>query len=156
PEFLLFLFCLLSHLLGLGSSLLCLGSLLSQRLLLRDRFSLRLLSFFSLARSFLCRLLRLGLEPFCLGAGGLSLFLGFFGIGAALGFSVGIGAGFGCPLFGSQFVGRSFSLSFVFGALLHRHHARFFGRLSGLARSGFDCRLALLLPIRSFSLHQLL
>ena len=80
----------------------------------------------------------------------------FFGVGAPLGFGFSIGAGFSFTLLGGYFLGSSFRLRFIFGALLHCHYSRLFGSLRGFAGGGFHCSFALLLTVRRFRLHQLL
>ena len=141
---------------GLRGGLLRFRRFSGELLLLRDRFGLGFLRFFPLARGFLGSLYGFGFQflGFCLR--GLGLFLRFLGIGATLGFSVGISPCFRFALLGRELVGGSFGLSFVFRALLDRHHARFFSRLGSFACSRFDGRFSLFLAIRRFGLHQLL
>src|SRR5258708_24926817 len=107
-------------------------------------------------RSFRGGLLGFGLCLFRLSLRHFRLLLRFFGINAALGFGLGVGTSLCFALFGGGLFGSSFGLSFVLGALFHRHHPRFFCGLSGFARCGFDDRPALLLAVGNFGLHELL
>ena len=135
---------------------LCFVGFHGQSLLLCERFRLRFLSFFFLA----CRILRGGQSfllhafsfrhcLFSLHASLFGLLTGDFGLGAAASFGVSIGTS-------SGFTSGSGCLSFNFGFLFHRHHARFFRGLSRFLGSGFDCGLVLLLPVEFFRVHLLL
>src|SRR5215470_17542555 len=155
-ELLLFAFRLFAEalrLFSIGAGLCRIGS---QCLLLGDRFGLRLLGFFFLASSLLrggqrllFHTLGFGFGLFCLYAGLVGRLAGGFRFRTASRFGFRIGAGFSFP-------SRSRRLRILFGLLLHRHNACFFGGLCGFLGGGFDNFPLLLLPIETLGIQELL
>src|SRR5262249_36429289 len=146
-QFLLFFFRLLPQLLGLRRRPLSLGGFLGQSLLLGQRFRLGFFCLFLLASCFLRCLLGFRLGFFGRGARLFGLFLRLLGASPPLAFGFGIGPSSCLAGFGFRLFRRRFSLSFVFGALLYRHHAGFFCGLRSFACGRLDRGFPLLLPV---------